>query len=52
MLGRNIRPVGVVVEHVLARDFSRCLCNVLKNLGGVCIYSQTGIATLCGAIFK
>ena len=52
MLGRSIRPVGVVVAHVLARVFSRCLCNVLKNLGGVCIYSQAGIATLWGAIFK
>ena len=24
----------------------------VKNLGGVCIYSQTGIATPCGSIFK
>ena len=55
MLGRNIRPVGVVAAHVLARVFSRCLCCVFENLGGVCICSRTGIATfatLCGAIFK
>ena len=52
MLGRIIRPIGVAVAQCLGESFSRCLFNVLKNFGGVCIYSQTGIATPCGAIFE
>ena len=52
MFGRNIRPIRGVVAQCLGESFSLCLFNVLKNLGDVCIYSQTGIATPCGAIFK
>ena len=51
MLGRNIRPIGVVVAQCLGESFSRCLFHVLKKLGSVCSCSQTGIAT-CGAIFR
>ena len=52
MLGRNIHPVGVVVAQCLGQSFSRCLFDVLKKMGGVFIYSQTGVATPYGAIFK
>ena len=52
MLGRNIRSIGVVVAQCLGESFSWCLLNVSENEGDVCIYSQTGIAIPCGAIFK
>ena len=52
MFGGNIRSMCVVVTQCLGESFFRCLFNVLKKLIDVCIYSQTGIATPCGAIFK
>ena len=43
--------VFYLVAQCLGETFSRYLFNILKKLGGVCVYSQTGIATPCGAIF-